>query len=224
MGGVLGGEGMGMGKGKGEEGMGVGVRVRVRDVEVRANEIEADGSGRLDRAFGAAEGGIWTAGDKVRVMEEVVGKVTAVAAAAVGSRDQEDVEVNGGNGGNGGNVPSSTTPPTIYIGDSPTDLACLLRADVGICVRDGTTMSAEQRELKRTLERIGVRCLHVGAFGQHGRVEEGEGEGEERDGDGGRKGEERGEREGDGEGARKGLWWAADFDEVCGSGVLGEMR
>lgn len=79
---------------------------------------------------------------------------------------------------------------SVYVGDSPTDLACLLKADVGICVRDGV-MTGEQRELRGILERIGVQCLHVGEF-------------EDRQlGDGSKR-----------------LWWAGDFDEVCQSGVV----
>lgn len=137
------------------------------DVEVRANEILADGSGRLDRVFGGADGGIWTAGDKGRVMEGEI-------AAAVGG--------------------GSSVPRTVYVGDSPTDLACLLKADVGICIRD-EVMGEEQRGLRETLERVGVECLHVGAFGDD-RAE---------DGGGGR------------------LWWARDFEEVCRSGVIGTL-
>ena len=136
------------------------------DVEVRANEILADGSGRLDRVFGGADGGIWTAGDKGRVMEGEI-------AAAVGG--------------------DSSVPRTVYVGDSPTDLACLLKADVGICIRD-EVMGEEQRGLRETLERVGVECLHVGAFVDD-RAEDG----------GGR------------------LWWARDFEEVCRSGVMGTL-
>ncbi|KAL9066038.1 MAG: hypothetical protein Q9161_007828 [Pseudevernia consocians] len=139
--------------------------VRVGDVDVRANEIAGDGSGGLDRVFGA-EGGVWTAGDKERVMSGVI-------EAAVGG--------------------NSSVPRTIYIGDSPTDLACLIKAEVGICIRDGA-MTGEQRELQGTLERVGVECLHVGRF-----------EDEQME-DGGKR-----------------LWWARDFEEVCQSGVMGEL-
>ena len=116
--------------------------VRVDEVDVRANEIVDDGSGRLDRVFGGADGGVWTAGDKARVM----------AAVAVG----------------GGGDLSATR--TVYVGDSSTDLACLLQADVGICIRD-QVMTAEQQCLQGTLERIGVECRHVAGF--DGRVEDG---------------------------------------------------
>lgn len=42
----------------------------------------------------------------------------------------------------------------VYIGDSPTDIECLLDAHVGICIRDADVGSG-QRELKRTLEEVG---------------------------------------------------------------------
>ncbi len=142
----------------------------VGDVEVRANEIEGGG---LDRVFGAA-GGIWTAGDKVRVMRDVVEAAATVAAAAAA-----------------GGVESASR--TIYIGDSTTDLACLLEADVGICIRD-EAMTEEQRELQGTLKRVGVECLHVGRF-----------------------------KDGDVEDGGKRLWWARDFEEVCQSGVTDEL-
>ncbi len=138
----------------------------VGGVEVRANEIEGGG---LDRVFGAA-GGIWTAGDKVRVMRDVV----EAAAAGDGGGDESESR-------------------TIYIGDSTTDLACLLEADVGICIRD-EAMTGEQRELQGTLKRVGVECLHVGRF-----------------------------RDGDVEDGGKRLWWARDFEEVCRSGVTDEL-
>ena len=137
------------------------------DVEVRANEILADGSGRLDRVFGGADGGIWTAGDKGRVME---GEIAAAVVAG-----------------------DPSVPRTVYVGDSPTDLACLLKADVGICIRD-EVMGEEQTGLRETLERVGVECLHVGAFVDDGAED-----------DGGR------------------LWWARDFEEVWRSGVMGAL-
>ena len=139
-------------------------RVKMEDVDVRANEIAEDGSGRLDRVFGA-DGGIWTAGDKVRVMHEVEATVYGEASVL----------------------------RTIYVGDSSTDLPCLLKADVGICMRD-EAMTGEQRGLQETLERIEVECLHVCMFED--------------------------EQEDDG---NKRLWWARDFDEVCQSGVTGKL-
>jgi hypothetical protein len=43
----------------------------------------------------------------------------------------------------------------IYLGDSVSDLHCLLAADVGICVRD-KPMSSGQRDLAETLKRVGI--------------------------------------------------------------------
>lgn len=136
--------------------------VVVGDVGVVANEIRGDGSGRVE------EGGVFTAGDKVRGMEGLV-------------REGGDV------GGEGGRM----EPFTIYVGDSTTDLGCLLEADVGICIRDDI-LTGEQKALKETLTRLGVECLSIGRFSSMRGAETG----------------------------RRRLWWAGDFDEVCESGIL----
>ena len=199
----------GKGKGKG------GCRVAMADVEVQANEIAGDGSGMLDRVFGWGDeggGGLWTAGDKERVMREMVDSAAAAAAAAA---------VDHNNTNSSPSPPSSPVPRpipgprTIYIGDSPTDLACLVKADVGICIHDpGPLMTGEQRELESTLERIGWGCLHVGGYLGH----EHDRRASEKKGDVDEGGEEVGD--GSRSGQRKLLWWATDFDEVCRSGVV----
>ena len=48
----------------------------------------------------------------------------------------------------------------IYVGDSSTDLECLLAADVGICIRD-EPISSGQKELAATLKRLDIEVLHV---------------------------------------------------------------
>lgn len=148
---------------KGESGVVVG------DMSVVANEIRGDGSGSLE---GGLEGGngVLTAGDKVRGMERLVREAGAVRG------EGERVE-----------------PFTIYVGDSPTDLGCLLKADVGICIRD-EALTSEQKALEKTLTKMSVECLSIEQFP-------------------GKK---------DAEMGRRRLWWAADFDEVCEGGVLNE--
>lgn len=47
--------------------------------------------------------------------------------------------------------------PKIYIGDSWTDLECLLAADLGICIRDDPMTSA-QRKLAESFQRLGIQC------------------------------------------------------------------
>lgn len=47
--------------------------------------------------------------------------------------------------------------PKIYIGDSCTDMECLLAADLGICIRDNP-MSTSQITLAQTLQRLGLPC------------------------------------------------------------------
>lgn len=53
-------------------------------------------------------------------------------------------------------------PLVVYIGDSTTDLECLLAADVGICMRDAEAMDSSQRELAETCVRIGVEVEDFG--------------------------------------------------------------
>lgn len=53
-------------------------------------------------------------------------------------------------------------PLVVYIGDSTTDLECLLAADVGICMRDAEAMGSSQRELAETCVRIGVEVEDFG--------------------------------------------------------------
>ncbi|KAG6995710.1 hypothetical protein G7Y79_00042g078150 [Physcia stellaris] len=78
----------------------------------------------------------------------------------------------------------------IYVGDSVTDLECLLEADVGIVVRDEGALGSEQRELRGGLGRAGLGRIGWGVWG------------------GCRLGRERV------------LWWARDFEEVVASGCL----
>lgn len=52
---------------------------------------------------------------------------------------------------------------SIYVGDSTTDLDCLLEADVGFCVHD-EPMGSGQRELAETCQRIGIDILPSSRF------------------------------------------------------------
>ncbi|KAF1964995.1 hypothetical protein BU23DRAFT_490978 [Bimuria novae-zelandiae CBS 107.79] len=47
--------------------------------------------------------------------------------------------------------------PKVYIGDSWTDLECLLAADLGICIRDDP-MGGTQQKLAQSLDRLGIEC------------------------------------------------------------------
>ncbi|MCJ1456476.1 hypothetical protein MMC28_006837 [Mycoblastus sanguinarius] len=146
------------------------------DVSVWSNEIAEDRSGRMDRYFSDEGGGVWTAGDKARILTEAVKRFAAKIEE--GKREETG---------------EATDPLTLYIGDSPTDLACLLKADMGICVRD-RTLTSEQKELNECLERVGVACGWVGEWKKDAM------EVEHTD--------------------KKKLWWARDFDELCESGLL----
>lgn len=160
-------------------GAGEGLGEVVRGMEIVANEIEgldAEGGsdGMLSRWFAReGGGGIWTAGDKGRVVRRLI----AGEEAGVGRMR------------------------TVYVGDSVTDLECLMLVDVGVCVRDEPLQSG-QEALREVLERVGVRCKWIGEMGHEhiGRVGQG---GESEEG-----------------GAEKGLWWARDFEEIWQSALF----
>ena len=110
-------------------------------INIEANEIDvgAPGSGRLDRRWRRENCGLWTGYDKLRALREREGPQRA----------------------------QPSPPRIVYVGDSPTDLGCLVAADVGICMRgrEGRDEPSEARELKRVLDRIGAAaCLHISAF------------------------------------------------------------
>ncbi|KAF1360256.1 hypothetical protein EJ07DRAFT_116360 [Lizonia empirigonia] len=50
--------------------------------------------------------------------------------------------------------------PTVYIGDSWTDMECLLAADLGICMRASPPSSAQQT-LALRLQSLGIQCPHL---------------------------------------------------------------
>jgi hypothetical protein len=60
--------------------------------------------------------------------------------------------------------------PLVYVGDSWTDIECLLAADVGICIRD-EPMGSSQRKLAEALERLGVECTHLKNWGEDGNAQ-----------------------------------------------------
>ena len=48
----------------------------------------------------------------------------------------------------------------VYVGDSWTDIECLLAADLGICIRD-SPMGSSQAKLAEALTRLGISCLRL---------------------------------------------------------------
>jgi len=48
----------------------------------------------------------------------------------------------------------------VYVGDSWTDIECLLTADLGICIRDDP-MGSSQKKLAGELQRLSIRCPHL---------------------------------------------------------------
>ncbi|KAI4138677.1 MAG: hypothetical protein LQ340_008049, partial [Diploschistes diacapsis] len=159
-------------------------------LRVMANEIDPSGSGRLSRTRGAADKGeyrihwpegaaanqkpgLWTAKHKLDVMRAVLEQLYG----------ESDIRADGWDGMDGRNRVCS-----VYVGDSPTDLMCLIEADVGICIRDDEAGKGEQVELKDALERCAVRCLPITEYRSGNRGLEGE--------------------------CGKTLWWAKDFHEI----------
>jgi 2-hydroxy-3-keto-5-methylthiopentenyl-1-phosphate phosphatase len=53
-----------------------------------------------------------------------------------------------------------TTTMLVYVGDSWTDIECLVAADLGICIRD-EQMGSSQRQLAESLERLEVDCVRL---------------------------------------------------------------
>lgn len=76
----------------------------------------------------------------------------------------------------------------VYVGDSSTDLDCLLNADIGICIRD-ESMGSSQSGLAEALHRVKVSVRHV-SDQTHGQGL-------------------------DDIAANAQLWWARDFDEIA---------
>ena len=142
-------------------------------VAVFANEVDGSGDGSV---IPGAEGGglMLTSGDKewvVRRLEKSYREQWKGSSVAVVS---------------------------VYVGDSVTDLGGLMACDVGVCVRDGENReSGEQRELRETLERIGVEVRWIGE------MKAGDLEGLEK-------------RRGDDE-EKKVVWWAKGLEEVVES-------
>jgi 2-hydroxy-3-keto-5-methylthiopentenyl-1-phosphate phosphatase len=132
---------------------------------IYCNDIVCGSSGKLDRYYAKEDRGIWTAGDKSRVLRE-----------AIAGLGDEGI--------------------TVFVGDSLTDLECLLEVDVGICVRD-EVMGSEQRSLAEALVRLGVESRWIGEY---------------------QESDERGEDSI--ESTRRTLWWARDFNEVADSALF----
>jgi thiamine phosphate phosphatase / amino-HMP aminohydrolase len=103
-------------------------------IAVYANEIISGGDGQLNRHFAYDHRGIWTAGDKKRALVEALN----LQKQGVGGKN-------------------------VYVGDSVTDLGCLLFVDIGICIR-GELIDDGQKELSDTLARLKIPCRWIGEY------------------------------------------------------------
>lgn len=149
--------------------------VDVALIDVRANNILGGDEGKMDRSWEAA-----SVDHKSRILtaEDKLKVMTDV----VGMDDSRRL--------------------VVYVGDSTTDLECLLHADVGICLGgEPATMTGEQKELRDTLNRAGVDRRWIGDI-----------------------------KEVDGKVPlvqstnRKVLWWAKDFEEICQSALFSARK
>ncbi|KAL8885280.1 MAG: hypothetical protein Q9215_006841 [Flavoplaca cf. flavocitrina] len=157
-------------------------RVDLPLIDVRANNIIGGDEGKMDRYWRAAtsddKSQILTAEDKLRVMKDILGM----------------------------DVVEGSHPLVVYVGDSTTDLECLLHADVGICLRDeAASMTWEQRELQEILDQAGIDCRWVG------NMDEGDLEMPPL-------------RSIDGGVYHSQTWWARDFDEISQSLLFRELK
>ncbi|KAL9634323.1 MAG: hypothetical protein Q9164_004165 [Protoblastenia rupestris] len=145
---------------------------KTKDINIYANDIHLSDAGKVTGPWQDLNRPLLTAGDKSEIMRTFIFDFRETSPA---------VETR-----------------TVYIGDSPTDLTCLIDADVGICIRDDET-SGEQKQLAMTLQRLGAVVKWVGEFPRDnpmsGVDEEGSSE-------------------------SKTLWWARDFFEVMQSEIL----
>ena len=145
-----------------------------KNIEVHANEIVGGAKAMLSRYFEEydhdGEGGIWTAHDKGAVMQKLIASMTR---------------------GQGKNMNEERL--VVYVGDSTTDLECLLKANIGVCLRNPYKMNSEQKELMETLERIGINCRQISEMTDNDRAM--------------------------GVGRYQGLWWAEDFNEIINSDI-----
>ena len=179
-------------------------------------EGQEQGEGRL----------ILTAGDKLDVVKEVI-----AGDMRFGIRSNEDDRKNENSPAN--HPPPPPIPLTIFIGDSPTDLLCLLHADIGICIRDAPTLGGAPTSGWGGMG--GAGGAGVGLTSEGG----GEGAGEGGEKRGGLTSEQAALAEtlarlgvevrpmytllasmDEGWERRKVVWWARDLMEVMLSGVL----
>ena len=123
-------------------------------VGIASNDVDSKGSGRLSRTKEVRDGsymtkfengdehignaGLWTAKHKLDIMK-----------AMIRTRWNEQ-----------------NNYTTCYIGDSATDLVCLMEADLGICIRDDP-LTSEEKELKETLDRLNIKCSPIQEFEAH---------------------------------------------------------
>ncbi|KAG8534347.1 uncharacterized protein KY384_001191 [Bacidia gigantensis] len=102
-------------------------------IAVNANDIAEDGSGLIIGSKILTGRRILTSTDKLEVMRKLAGDFTENSLSAAKFQRIK----------------------TIYVGDSMTDLECLMEADLSICIQDEPP-TRDQEQLAQTLHRLGV--------------------------------------------------------------------
>lgn len=108
---------------------------------IYANELDGIESNRVSNGSispdGNAEMLIISSGDKLKYMTQLRQQTCSFVNASTGS-----------------------DRPIVYVGDSWTDIECLLESDLGICIRD-EPLGSSQKKLAERLESLGVHCPHL---------------------------------------------------------------
>lgn len=108
---------------------------------IYANELDGIGSDSASHGHIGPRGGVETSiissGDKLEYMDQLREKYSESRNAGIDSRT-----------------------PVVYVGDSWTDIECLLEADLGICIRD-QPLGSSQKKLAERLESLGIHCPHL---------------------------------------------------------------
>ena len=119
-------------------------------IRILANEVDWSSApaGKLDRRWRAEDRGIWTGVDKKRAMQEEEDSLRE-EDDYLRSAEAHDLDAR-----------------TVYVGDSPTDLACLVAADVGVCIRgrDDQDRPSEAGDLEQLLARVGIGCSYISEY------------------------------------------------------------
>lgn len=110
----------------------------INSIAIHANEIEGLAAPTGSDGKLGSSGGIRTSGDKLECLKAVLAKDKGEEHASAANPDEV-----------------THKPLNVYVGDSISDLECLVAADIGICIRE-EEMGSGQKELASCLERLAI--------------------------------------------------------------------